>query len=1641
MRKAREKTVRALTVLFCLTLCTRVSAGVLFSESFSGFTGGNFNGGQYQSNLDLAYGGNMSGWTKAGAGAVHVVDHANTTGNIDDPRDFAPMLWGGDGLPAANTLTLDTAIPNSNLLGQRYQVGFLASPAVYQGASQASTAADGVLVEVLRGDNSVLASRVHLSGAWAGTIDLQPGGFQYTGDGSGGIRFRLSPSNPGVGRFGSAIDNLQLATTTTGDSPVSSNGTAVINELHYNPPLSTSPSEFIEIYNGGLDPLDLTGWTLSGGVDFAFPAGATLPSGEYLVIAENSNEFQTVFGFVPLGQWELGDRLSNDGERLTLRDGNGRRVDEVDYGVGFPWPTAADGAGPSMELIHPFVDNDLGGAWRSTFMPSPGVLNGAFTTNVPPRIRQVRHVPEQPMAGTNVLISAKVTDPDGVAYVTLSYQLVDPGSYIRKTDAAYELPANWTNLAMNDNGLNGDAAAGDATWSVTVPASLQVHRRLVRYRITVEDSLTHSVRVPYTDDGQPNFAYFVYDGVPAWTGAKEPGVTPATNVPAEVMANALPVYHLVADATDVVNCQYNGGYDGVRMWGTMVYDGRVYDHIQFYNRGEVSTYESGKNKWRFRFNRTRDFRARSIYGKRYKTDWKTMNFNSCASPWVASNRGMAGIDEAVPHRLYQLAGVPSSHTHWIHFRVVDAVDEAPPDQYAGDLWGLYFAVEHPDGHFLDERDLPDGNTYKIWNGTGNKKNQGPTQPLDNSDWDAFWAASANLNTVDWWRSNFALESFYGFRAINRATGNVDMRDGSNYYMYHHPDGRWHAVPWDLDMMYAPVSHWSGVIRADRCLDHAEVRTEFRNRCRELVDLLFSDIDRHGGQAAQVVEELSQIVNPGGVPLTMVDVDEYMWSYHPRTRGSHRGPWYELSIFETRLRNDYYRTIPTPDHEGFQQSIVDYMFDTRPGGGFAVNDGIEDGYGFGFLSQEAADSAIPDRPTITYSGAVGHPVNALTFTCGPFSDPDGTNTFGAMRWRIGEIANPATTNFNPGKPWRYEIDAQWESAVLSNYSSTVEVPAGYLEVGCTYRARVRMMDNTGRWSHWSEPYPFLAGIADNVTALSNNLRVTEVMYHAAGGSDYDFIEFHNTSPSVLLTLDGVMLTEGVDYTFPPGTVLTQGAYLVVAKLPGPAFDARYGDGMTVLGPYEGNLSDGGEDVIVEPPGGGAPLITFDYSDGRGWPLEADGAGHSLVPLLQDDQSDGSLDHPANWRASAVIDGSPGRADPDPPAGIVINEFAAHTDFSDTNYPAYDSDDWIELYNPLLIPVEVTNYFLSDEAALLKKWEIPSRTLLPGEWVSYDEVHGFHNPITNGFGLDKAGEQIFLSHLPGMSGDRVVDCIRFKAQENGRTLGRYRDGEVFWYAMPPTRDGANRLDGPPQVVIRELMFAPPGTNLLEYVELANPGSFDVPLWNPSGTWRMDGGIDFSFPSNITIGAGARLVLVPFAPTNAADLNRFVTTYGLTNGQVEILGPYRGRLSDLGERIALEKPQAPDFPDTEIDWVIVDEVYYGRGGAWPSSTYVTGHSLHRIRVQVTGHDPSNWLGVAASPGIVFGPVVLRGGRFGPFTFRLEWTASPGAAYVVESARDLVTGGWTEEATVTGNGAVWFDDTLPTLLHRKYYRIRLIE
>jgi hypothetical protein len=143
-------------------------------------------------------------------------------------------------------------------------------------------------------------------------------------------------------------------------------GHLVISEIHYHPATAGQP-EFVELYNPGGAALDLTGYSFSQGLTYAFPPGALLNPGTRLVLASGP-------GIVGATVWSAG-ALDNAGETLELLDASSNEIDRVTFSPFAPWPAAADGQGPSLALLHPKWDNALPSSWRASVLPG-GSPNG-----------------------------------------------------------------------------------------------------------------------------------------------------------------------------------------------------------------------------------------------------------------------------------------------------------------------------------------------------------------------------------------------------------------------------------------------------------------------------------------------------------------------------------------------------------------------------------------------------------------------------------------------------------------------------------------------------------------------------------------------------------------------------------------------------------------------------------------------------------------------------------------------------------------------------------------------------------------------------------------------------------------------------------------------------------------------------------------------------------------------------------------------------------------------------------------------------------------------------------------------------------------------------------------------------------------
>jgi hypothetical protein len=134
-------------------------------------------------------------------------------------------------------------------------------------------------------------------------------------------------------------------------------GPIVINEIMYNP--KPGGTEFIELLNITSEPVDISGWNVAGAA-FTFPADTVLPVNGLLLLADtNSVTLQQfrVSNNVPAQVPVFGHSfvLENEGEALRLEKPNIAplepfiMMERVRYNDKSPWPTEADGEGPSLE--------------------------------------------------------------------------------------------------------------------------------------------------------------------------------------------------------------------------------------------------------------------------------------------------------------------------------------------------------------------------------------------------------------------------------------------------------------------------------------------------------------------------------------------------------------------------------------------------------------------------------------------------------------------------------------------------------------------------------------------------------------------------------------------------------------------------------------------------------------------------------------------------------------------------------------------------------------------------------------------------------------------------------------------------------------------------------------------------------------------------------------------------------------------------------------------------------------------------------------------------------------------------------------------------------------------------------------------
>lgn len=567
---------------------------------------------------------------------------------------------------------------------------------------------------------------------------------------------------------------------------------------------------------------------------------------------------------------------------------------------------------------------------------------------------------------------------------------------------------------------------------------------------------------------------------------------------------------------------------------------------------------------------------------------------------------------------------------------------------------------------------------------------------------------------------------------------------------------------------------------------------------------------------------------------------------------------------------------------------------------------------------------------------------------------------------------------------------------------------------------------------------------NRSALPGEIVISEINYHPSQptaneisvlpgliDNDFEFIELSNTTEESL-DLGRIQFTKGIEFNFndsSPGFI-NPGDRLLLVKNKA-AFLVRYGNSLESLiaGEYSRSLSNGGEELEAIDTSNNNVVISARYDDS--WHPLTDGVGFSLINTNLEIDQPTEIEH---WSTSTVFGGSPGEEETPPQdfPMIVINEVLLHSD-----PPLVDT---IEIMNLDAVSINVGGWLLSDDLRNPNKYAIPENTVIDsGDLLVIDERQ--FNPDEPSetllpFSLSATGDELYLfatGENNSLTG--YINGSRFGGSKSGESFGRIinSEGEVVYHPLKENTFGNPDFSpriGP--VVISEILYRPPSNdnsanNEDEYVELTNTTNHRVPLFNPDFpqlSWRIRGGIDFDFPTELFLEPGSSMVLVKFDPiANPSKLESFRTIFNIPNS-VKILGPFGGQLNNAGDKVSLRAPDDPQ-PDHSSDanavpYFRVDEVIYESEQPWPGIAPEDGYSIHRRSASIIGTEPNNWMAKAPTPGQhqrtsprVQGRITSSG------ILEIGFKALAGTRYRIEFRESLSTGDWMPLRTIEPSNA----------------------
>ena len=978
---------------------------------------------------------------------------------------------------------------------------------------------------------------------------------------------------------------------------------------------------------------------------------------------------------------------------------------------------------------------------------SPGTVNSRRISNAGPAVYDVKHTPLLPVASQPVVVTARATDPQGVALMKVRYR-VDP-------------TPTYTDLFMTDGGTSGDAIANDGIYTAVIPG--QPSGNMVAFYVEARDNQAAIGTFPqyvFPPAGLtrcwPNDA-LARECVVRWGETQMPG--------------DFATYHLWVSAVNSNRWHTRDPQNNTPMDGTFVYNNSrlIYNAEPLYSgspwhRTNATTGPAGPNRVDYQMNFPEDD---PLLG---------------AANFVLANPGnpdrltisdLSAVAEQTVYRIFESLNLVHNHRRYIHFFVNGNQRST--------------AYERPGNFIFEDSQQPNGDMVGQW------------FPSD---------AGGQLFKVEDW---FEFENNgYDVAAYNDA----DLQRRTILL-----DGVPTFVPATYRFMFRKRSVNVGLSANDYSTIYAliDAVSPAENPTNALIDpiLLGASVDWEAWMRHFAVQR------------TVGNWDSFGWErgkndyLYQTAAGFVHMPWdidYSLGLgkpaneplfasndprvaamFNTpAIQRAYWRAFSELVNGPFNNATLDPFIDSRAAALVANNVNID----------PAAVTAIK-----TYIGdRRAYLLSQLAFVTTPF------NVHGSLSFSTNNnliiVVGTAPVEVKDITVNGVVYPITWTNA--TNFVIRLVLDPGvndYVIQG------VDLLGNPLASASNLLSVTYTGPVVDPVGSLIIN----EISY-AVSTPGTQFIEIVNRA-QYNFDLSGWRL-DGANLVFPPGSIVTNGQTLVLARNYN-AFRQAF-PGVPQFAQFNANLTSSQRLVLVRP---GDPDTIIDgvrYEAAAPWPVTTNGVSLQLIDASQENA------RPGNWAADPAAPSTPGAPNsvaaaitPYDPLWLNELQFESLVGPMDN---AGEPSPWIELYNSGATPVSLAGYYLSDNYTNnLALWPFPPGTMIqPGEhkvfWADGETGQTAGTNIHTGFPIDYQGRLALVRVVSGQP--EIIDYLTWRLPSPNVGYGSYPDGQpVFRYIQHNPTPLAANTRRPLALMINEWMASNTSGTIRDPADMATDDWFEI------------------------------------------------------------------------------------------------------------------------------------------------------------------------------------------------------------------------